>query len=184
MKNQLGLLIKFLLLTTFLVTSTTALADAPGGSSLDQKNIATPQDTILDEGEQSVFRKVLWYIPNRLIDLVDIIKVDLGVGSAAGATLRMTRYGQMGGRYIDPASYRLGLRGRSFPMFIERESEYGFCGSFEQSSARHVTPLEIGANLDLGLGIYLGVSIDELADFFLGFVLLDIKEDDLVPALR
>lgn len=152
--------------------------------NLDQTNIRTPEASMPSEGELSILRKILWYLPNRVIDLVDIVKIDVGVGSSAGGLVRLSRYGQIGARYVHPLSVRVGMRGRELPFFFERESEYGFCSSFNQSEARHVTPLEIGIGADLGIGAYIGVSIDELADFLLGFFFLDLKHDDLVPMLE
>lgn len=152
--------------------------------NLDDLNIRTPEATMITEGEQSFLRKVLWYLPNRVIDLIDIFKFDVGLGASAGLVLRVTRYGQMGGRIVNPLSVRIGLRGRELPFFFERESEYGFCSSFTQSESRHITPFELGLGADLGIGIYAGVSFDEIADFLLGFFLLDINHDDLVPMLE
>lgn len=170
-------------LLVFPLVSASASPSA-GVERLDEVNRRAPIDQMIDADEQSILRKVLWYLPNRIVDFVDIFRVDVGVGSSAGAVLRLSRYGQMGGRVVDPLSVRVGVRGREFPMFFERQSEYGFCSAFQQTPARNITPLEVGIGLDLGIGAYLGFSFDELADFFLGFVLIDFKHDDLVPMLE
>jgi hypothetical protein len=159
------------------------ISQLPPESHLDAINRQAPMDSMISDTEQSIFRKILWYIPNRVIDLVDIFKLDVGVGSSAGIVLRASRYGQMGGRFVDPGSYRVGVRGRKVPFFVERESEYGFCSNFSQTSARNITPIELGVGVDLGVGAYAGVSFDEFADFLLGFFLVDFKDDDLVPML-
>lgn len=134
----------------------------------------------LSEPEQEVFRSILWYIPNRLIDLFDIFRLDVGLGGSGGAVLRVTRYGQLGGRYVNPLSARIGLRGRQAPFFLEKYSEYGFGPNFQQTPNRHVTPYELGIGVDAVVGGYVGFSFDELFDFLAGFLLFDPKQDDLV----
>ncbi|MCB0360350.1 MAG: hypothetical protein KDD44_11965, partial [Bdellovibrionales bacterium] len=122
---------------------------------------------------------VLLYIPNRIFDLIDIFRIDVGLGISAGATLRLTSYGQAGYRVIDPWSLRCGLQGRDWPIFVERGKEHGFGPDFIRTSGRTSTPYEVGAGVDLGVaGAYAGISIDELADFMGGIFLLDFKNDD------
>lgn len=143
---------------------------------LDEINRSS-QGSIVSESEQSFLSAVLLYIPNRVFDLVDIFKVDVGLGPAAGVVGRFSRYGQVGYRYVEP-SYRLGIRGRRFPYFVERHTESGAGGDFNQTPNRYVTPYELGLGADLGVGAYVGVSFDELWDFVTGFVLYDPKQDD------
>ena len=154
-------------------------SEETGFSRLDRINDQS-SDVMVTESEQTFLRALLWYIPNRVVDLFDIFRADVGVGPAAGVVIRATRYGQVGGRIIHPTDIRLGLRGREFPYFLERDEEYGFGPNFEQSSQRHVTPFEIGVGVDLGVGAYVGISLDELVDFLGGFIFIDVKNDDLV----
>ncbi len=145
---------------------------------LDHHNRRT-RSGMFSESEHDILHKVLFYLPNRAFDFFDIFRADVGIGSSGGAVIRASRYGQIGYRYVEPVSYRLGIRGRRFPFFIERDSEYGVGGDFVQSDARHVTPLEVGLGLDLVLvGGYLGASLDEAWDFLKGWVLIDSKSDD------
>lgn len=125
-------------------------------------------------------RSVLLYLPNRLLDFVDIFRFDVGVGPAWGVVGRVTKYGQIGYREFSPASFRLGLRGRRLPFFVERSSEFGVGPGFVRSHDRGVTPAEIGAGADLFIaGVYLGLSFDQLADFLLGWFGPDFPDDDL-----
>lgn len=127
----------------------------------------------------SITRSVLLYVPNRLADLLDIVRVDAGVGPAFGAVVRVTKWGQAGYRDLSPLSLRVGLRGRKLPVFLERSNEFGVGPAFLQSSEREVTPVEIGAGADLFFaGAYFGISLDEALDFLLGFVGIDIHDDD------
>lgn len=146
--------------------------------TLDEIN-ARASTSMISESEHTVLSKILFYLPNRIIDLLDIFHVDVGVGGAVGAVGRVTRYGQFGCRGISPASFRIGIVGRSFPYFEERTTECGLGAKFSQSYERFVTPFEVGVGADLGLGAYVGLSFDELLDFVGGIVLIDFKDDDL-----
>lgn len=122
----------------------------------------------------------LYYIPNRLLDFIDIFRADVGVGVSYGGVLRFSRYGQMGYRHFLPYSVRIGIRGLKAPAFIERYTEYGFGPSFRNSRDRPVTVAEFGLGLDLVfVGAYAGLSLDELLDFLGGIIFLDLKGDDL-----
>lgn len=139
-----------------------------GGNPISAKN------------KQSVAEKVLLYLPNRFLDLIDILKIDIGVGPSFGGVLRLTKYGQVGYRTFSPASIRVGLRGRELPVFMENESEFGIGPAFVQSSKRNVGESEVGAGLDLLIvGAYLGIDFIEIADFVTGIFTVDLKGDDL-----
>ena len=124
-------------------------------------------------------RFALLYLPNRILDLLDVVRFDIGVGPASGAVLRLTRWGQFGMRSFSPGSLRIGLRGRKLPFFLERTSEFGAGPGFLNSKERSVTPVEVGGSVDIFLlGISAGLSVDEAVDFLFGIFGLDIYEDD------
>jgi len=130
-------------------------------------------------GDRLYIHRVASYFTDRLLDVVDIVKVDVGFGPAWGVVARVTPYGQVGYRSFSPASLRVGLRGRRSPITIERVNEFGIGPGFFTSPEREVSILEVGAGADVFLvGAYAGVSIDGLLDFFLGFLGIDISEDD------
>ncbi len=132
------------------------------------------------EEDSSVFRAVVFYLPNRVLDLIDIFRVDVGVGPAVGAVVRVTKYGQVGFRSVAPASVRVGLQGRRSPVFVEHSSEFGVGPLYVESHDRTVTPVEVGAGADLLLvGAYAGVSLDEAFDFLAGLLTFDPKGDDI-----
>lgn len=133
------------------------------------------------EGEESSgIRKAFLWIPNRLLDLIDVFKVDVGVGPAAGGVVRITKWGQAGIRTMAPAMLRVGDMGRTWPVKIEHSNELGISPAFLQSNERTVCPGEVGLGLDLFLiGGYAGVCFDELYDFVAGIFLEDVKKDDL-----
>ena len=122
---------------------------------------------------------LLW-IPNRVMDVLDIFKVDVGIGPAFGVVARFSENGQVGYRQMSPLSVRGGLAGRHSPFFVETGAEIGAGPAFRNSQGRTVCPGEIGAGADLLLvGGYGGICIDELIDFITGLVFLDPLKDDL-----
>ena len=124
-------------------------------------------------------RKVLFYLPNRLIDLWDVFRVDVGIGGSYGGVLRVSRYAQAGYREVPWGSLRIGMRGRQNPFLYETRSEYGLGPNFVNSSQRPVTPAEVGVGLDLLVpAAYVGLSFDELIDFVGGIFTYDPSGDD------
>lgn len=127
----------------------------------------------------SFLNKALLWIPNRVIDLLDIFHVDIGVGPSFGAVVRATDSGQVGYRVMSPASLRAGLNGRNLPVFVERGMEFGMGPTFVNSFGRDVCPGELGAGVDLLLvGGYGGVCFDEALDFIVGIFGFDMMDDD------
>lgn len=122
----------------------------------------------------------LYYIPNRVLDLIDVFRVDVGVGPSIGAVVRVTEYGEVGVREMMPTSYRIGDFGRQAPFLAESSSEYGVGPLYVDSEDRSVCPAEVGIGADVLIaGAYGGVCFDELLDFVAGFFLVDLKHDDL-----
>ena len=122
---------------------------------------------------------VLWYIPNRILDLIDIFRVDVGVGPSVGGVVRITKYAQFGYREMLPASVRVGYLGRRAPVLIETSNEFGIGPAFVESADREICPAEIGVGADVILaGVYGGVCLDQIVDFIGGIFFIDFKEDD------
>ncbi len=130
--------------------------------------------------EPTVLRQIFLWLPNRVLDLIDVFRFDVGVGPAAGGVVRVTKWGQAGLRSVSPLSVRAGNFGRDWPVKIEHSSEFGIGPTFLQSHDRVVCPGEVGLGLDLFVvGGYGGLCFDELFDFFGGLFLFDSKDDDL-----
>jgi len=144
------------------------------------KDSARSKESKSSKKDRSFLVSALLYLPNRVLDILDIVRFDVGVGPAIGGVVRVTPYAQAGARFMMPLSVRAGLRGRKLPVFIEHTSEVGVGPLYLDSSQRKPTPLEIGAGVDLFLvGAYLGISVDSIFDAVLGFVGIDISDDDL-----
>lgn len=180
-----------ILLLAFLFLSFSLSAQAQDASELDlgaeysdyNKEKYSGKSNKSSSGEKAKDRSIivssLLFIPNRVMDLLDILRFDVGVGPALGLVARVTPHGQAGVRVMMPISVRAGLRGRKLPIFIEHTNEMGVGPLFLGSKEREPSPLEVGVGADLFLaGVYAGISIDSIFDFFGGFVGLDISEDD------
>lgn len=123
---------------------------------------------------------VLMWIPNRVLDFIDIFRVDVGVGPSFGAVARVTKYGEVGYRMMAPASLRVGDFGREMPIMVESSNEFGVSPLYVDSKDRTVCPGEIGLGADVFLvGAYGGLCVDEFADFLAGLFFIDLKDDDL-----
>lgn len=131
-----------------------------------------------DDDELEWWQQVIFWIPLRVVDFIDIFRADAGIGFAAGGVLRATPHAQVGYRTLMPASMRAGLFGRKVPFLVETHDEYGVGEDFTVSPDREICPGEVGIGADLILGGYLGICFDEAADFFAGLILLDPKDDD------
>ncbi|MFN8389141.1 MAG: hypothetical protein U0136_02485 [Bdellovibrionota bacterium] len=129
--------------------------------------------------EHDPFVKALLYLPNRIVDLFEIFRFDVGVGPAAGAVVRVTKYGQVGLRSVQPFSLRAGLAGRHSPVFLETSSEFGIGPAYVSSHDRHVQTGEVGAGIDFFIvGAYVGLDIGAIPDFFAGIAGYDPSDDD------
>ena len=128
----------------------------------------------------NAFDVVLYYIPNRVLDFIDIGRLNVGVGCGCGFNLRATELAEIGfGQY---ETTRFGMKGRVLPVYTENidEAGVGFLGYVNGVLQRD--PSEIGADLHVGvIGVQAAVSLVEAADFLTGFFLIDLQKDDLGP---
>lgn len=130
--------------------------------------------------------RFLYYLPNRLADLVDIVRARLRLGPGLAAGVRVTDYGAFhAGEYH---SVYLGLPGPRHPRLRRR-----FVGAEElngivmagvdatdntfQGPEYTPTEVDIGAHLLLA-GVDAGFDPLEIADFLAGLVFLDPGDDD------
>ena len=134
---------------------------------------------IKERENPSVFWQLLTYVPNRLLDAIDCLRMDLGVGQAAGAMLQVTDSAALGYRYFAGPSYRLGLMGRQAPWLVENQTESALGPWGERAELRDRCKLELGLHLDIGVGGYIGLCPDQLWDFVTGFAFADPSQDDL-----
>jgi hypothetical protein len=139
------------------------------------------------ERNSNIFEAILLYLPNRVFDLLDIVRLKARVGPGFDVGFQITQpirlyagghsavyFGLPGPRQdrILPNPFGAELKaGGAFSVFEKIVSDNS--GSDHSFS-------EIGVELQLLL-VGVDVSIDpvEIADFFTGFVMYEIREDDL-----
>jgi hypothetical protein len=124
---------------------------------------------------------VLFYLPNRLFDLLDVVRLRARVGPGFALGIRATRYAdaRIGG-YGSIYAGIPGPRGEarvSLPVGFEsfggaQISGLGKDGSYGAG--------EIGADAQIAvLGVAAGVDPLEFVDLALGIFFIDIRGDDL-----
>ncbi len=133
-----------------------------------------------------VGRAVLFYLPNRICDVLDIVRLRFRIGPGIAAGVRVTEgieaylgayqsiwAGLHGPRTQPHIPWPLGVEGAGGVkvLFIGEvvEPEYGPKYQWD----------EIGADAQAFLvGLSLGVSFSEILDFATGLIFIDINHDD------
>ncbi len=155
----------------------------------------------------TIGEKLLFYIPNRIVDALDTVSVALGVGPVVEARLMATRAIDVGlGISFSTAKayktynrqYGLGIEEGWYWSFIVGEEDYTIgnttplVAAYSESCAGFPLPTQrvydffdgprdywaFGGSLGLFVDGDLYVHPVELVDFVLGFFLIDIKDDD------
>lgn len=161
---------------------------APGYQHASINASSTPTEAQVDprQEEKSIGHKIIWYLPNRLLDLVDIFRFRLRAGPGLAANVRMTDYADvyMGTYY----TAFVGLPGPRLkpeirpPWGMEYEKGLKLMGVDATDDLAHepgYSPTEFNAGIQLLiLGLEIGFDPVEFGDFFTGLVLIDLREDD------
>lgn len=125
---------------------------------------------------EQVTRNIANYIPNLVMDFIDIFKLNVATGEGAGANLRFTRLLEGGTGNYDAKRY--GLNGRDAPVFEESIDEHGLgilgitFGDLDRD------PYEIGLTLHTQGGFEIAGNLRSAADFLTGIVLIDLEGDN------
>lgn len=123
---------------------------------------------------------VLYYVPNRVLDFVDIFRLNIGIGCGWGFNVRATELAEIG--YGCYETTRFGMKGRVLPVYEENINEGGVAFLGYVNGCLQRDPTEIGADLHVAvIGAQAAVSLAEAADFITGFILVDLQQDDLGP---
>jgi hypothetical protein len=143
-------------------------------------------DTSVPE-DRGLGHQLLWYIPNRISDLLDIVRLRLRVGPGFQIGARITEAVDLNvGGYT---SIFIGIPGprqaREFnwPFGFESLSGMEFMfwdGTASPGDGPNYGLTEIGLGLQVVLvGLDLGVDVWEALDFVTGLVCVDPGEDDI-----
>ncbi len=159
---------------TLFLSATPAMA----GGELPAR-VCPPPAPVCQTGPKCDFlHTILYYVPNRVLDLVDICRVSIGFGCGFDVNVRLTELAEIGfGQY---ESIRFGHKGRVMPVFEQNINEGGFAFLGYVNGCLQRDPTEIGADVFLGvIGVEVAASLAEAVDFLAGIVLLDPQGDDL-----
>lgn len=153
--------------------------------------------------------KLAFYLPNRILDACDLFTVNLGIGATAEARLMFTRYCDIGAGWSGVNFKAFKDHNRQIGAGVEEgwfwscifvgEEEYritdatAMVDKYVECRAGIPAPTlrvydiisgprdfwAIGGSLGFGVDGNLYIHPIEIADFVLGFFMLDIKSDDL-----
>ena len=130
--------------------------------------------------------RLLWYLPNRLIDLADIFRLRVRVGPGLAANMRITDYGAFYvGEYLGVYA---GLPGPRNPHYVRWPVGLEYLngivlGGVDATDNTPWGPQYGPTEVDVGLhllvvGADIGIDPLEFADFLSGFAMVDIERDD------
>lgn len=141
-----------------------------------------------EEPKHGFGHKLLFYIPNRILDVFDFARLRVRVGPGIAVGVRATKLlsGFIGGY----ASVYAGLPGPrmaptvKLPIGFESYSGIGVSVVDATSGGKHTgpdySPTEFGAGFQLLIvGFDFGLDPVEVLDLVTGFIFIDIRGDDL-----
>jgi len=149
--------------------------------------VANSAISVAPKPAHSLGHKLLFYLPNRCLDLVDILRFRMRVGPGLAADARMTIYAANFIGHYD--SFYVGLPGPRrapvLPRLAGRESLKGLMVmGVDATDDTLYSPRYTDSEITLGaqaimVGINFGFDPIELGDFLTGWVMIDIMDDDL-----
>jgi hypothetical protein len=160
--------------------ATAARAEGLPGAERDAQIIKNAR------ADRSVGQVLVFYVPNRVFDLLDILRLRVRVGPGIAARVRATEGLDVGlGSY---SSLFVGIPGPrqhvELPLPLGLESYTGIevgpgDAELEGGASPNYASTEFGASLHaLVTGFDLGVDPLEVVDLAAGLVLLDFRADD------
>ncbi len=152
----------------------------------------TPQQTApVPTGEQQSARSekkrtkhpILMYLPNRIFDLLDIVRLRVRVGPGISAGVRATKpVSAFVGFHSALFAGLPGPRGKAeipWPVGIEKRGGVQASVVDMSSKETYYDPLEVGVEVHpLIVGLNIGIGVFEILDFAAGFLFIDLQNDD------
>ena len=132
---------------------------------------------------QNPVRAVLLYIPNRLVDVLDVVHFGYGVGPGFGFEIHPTRFARLGavdsidvgfawlGRFGNPVQQGLHARATISVLEAKYVPRWSKVWRFPQWDVG----IYYHALFDQ---IYIAIAPDEIVDLIVGFSTFDLKGDD------
>jgi len=126
---------------------------------------------------------VLMYLPNRIFDLLDIVRLRVRVGPGISVGVRATKPASAFAGFHSTLFAGLpGPRGKAeipFPVGLDVRGGAQASVVDLSSKAVYYDPLEVGFELQpFILGLNIGIGVFEILDFATGFLFVDLQDDD------
>ena len=145
------------------------------------------EETTVAAEPHGILHKVGMYIPNRVLDLLDVVRLRVRVGPGTAVDVRVTNLAAaFVGTYATVYAGLPGPRNRPTPKLpVGIESRSGVQASIADVTAEggvgpDYGPAEIGFGVQiLVVGADAGVEPLELLDLVTGLFLIDLRADDL-----
>jgi len=177
-------------MTLWIIALSLCLGVASGWAQEQASRDASSQtqaDVQPDRPPRSIGHVLLLYVPNRIFDVFDVLRIRARIGPGLAAGLRVTEplafhagaykafwLGVHGPRTKPKVSWPAGVEGRTglelLTVGTVDETRHGPCYQWD----------EIGADVQaLVAGAAVGVSVAEAFDLITGLLFIDISSDDL-----
>lgn len=185
-------LMRRLFFLAFSLSMAVPVSDAfAGDSELDRSSQsekpAGQESSSSDAEGHSILVGTLLYIPNRVLDILDIFRLRVRVGPGLAAGVRATKVAEA---YVGTyATAFVGLPGPrlrpTFKLPLGLESHNGASVSLADATVDggigpDYSSTEFGAGFQLAIiGVDFGFDPVEIVDFLTGIVTVDLREDDL-----
>jgi hypothetical protein len=165
---------------------------SPSGSAVPLSGEVSVQDAAAPKQEtpppeadtrHGFFHTVLLYIPNRIFDVLDIVRLRARIGPGIGFTVRATELVDL--KLGTWSSIYIGLRGPRlepeipWPFGFDNYAGAGVSFAEAETGEQHYGRGEIGLGVHvLIVGFDVGVDLWEIGDLVLGLFTIDISHDD------
>ncbi len=133
--------------------------------------------------EAGIIKSIVLYLPNRVFDVLDIVRLRLRIGPGLSAGVSATEAADV---FIGShTSIYAGLRGSRgkpqipWPCGVENRSGAELSVIDETQSNVYSDPLGCGAQAQVGIiGLNVMFNLYDMLDLLTGFALIDIAKDD------
>lgn len=135
---------------------------------------------------RSIGHRILWWLPNRLADAADMVRLRARLGPGVAVSARATRavngyLGAYGAVYVGLPGPRRA-RGAPSPVGVEslNGAEVSMLSlTFDGGASPEYSSTEFGAGVQAGIiGLDVGLDPLEIVDFIAGIFFMDIIDDD------
>ena len=162
------------------VLALAVVGSAPGVGRAEEEAAKTTES-------HSLLHKVAMYVPNRVLDLFDIVRLRVRVGPGFAADVRATKaVSAFVGSYASVYAGLPGPRNRRLPKLpVGFESKSGVQASVADATVSggvdpDYGPAEVGVGAQVAIvGLDVGLEPLEFLDFLAGIFFIDLREDDL-----